>query len=177
MNPEPLDELYFRWLYVQVASARLKNPSRTYWCVLKHLYTNEFVWFVPNDDNRVEDGKELRFEFLEMHPDESPDHIWLEEGSSFLEMLIALSRRLSFASEGASSMEWFWQLMSNLDLVITDSEYDQQIFEIDEAIKMLNERTYAFDGKGGLFPLEDTDIDQRHVEIWYQMNYYLIERS
>lgn len=179
MNNEPLDESYFCWLYVQVASTRLKNPARTFWHLLRQLYTTEFTWFIPNDDNRVEEGKALRYEFLEMNPDANPDPVWLEEGSSFLEMLVALSRRLSFEDERASSEEWFWQLMSNINLVITDSYYEngEPSKYVSDALQVVNDRTYDFHGKGGLFPLAHTEIDQAHVEIWYQMTYYLIERG
>lgn len=181
MSTEPLDELYFQWLYAQVASTRLKNPTLTYWSLARQLYTTEFKWFLPNDDNRVYEGKELRLEFLEMNPDaNTPDQLWLEEGASFLEMLIALSRRLSFADERASSMEWFWQLLKNLGLHdLTDDDYKKKdlVDYVDWTLQRVRDRTYDPNGRGGLFPLEHTDIDQTHVEIWYQMQYYLIERS
>ncbi len=47
---EPLDERYFRWLCSQVVNVKLKNPSRTYWSLLKQLHTKEFVWIIPNDE-------------------------------------------------------------------------------------------------------------------------------
>lgn len=178
MEFAPLDELYFQWLYAQVANTRLKNPARTYWCVTRQLYTTEFRWFVPNDDNRIGDAQELRYEFLERHEELEPDRNWMEEGASFLEMLIALSRRLAFADERGTSVTWFWTLLSNVQIDLTDSEYVGSAGDrVSEALDMLNNRTYAYDGKGGLFPLERADVDQRNVEIWYQMQYYLIERS
>lgn len=180
MNIEPLDELYFQWLYAQVASIRLKNPTRTHWSLAKQLYTTEFFGELPNDENRVYEGKELRLEFLELNPTVSPDSVWLEEGASFLEMLIALSRRLSFADERASAVEWFWRLMNNLNLGnLSDANYDSPGIPeaVNHVLQTLNNRSYDYNGRGGLFPLRETDIDQRHVEIWYQMQYYLIERS
>jgi hypothetical protein len=56
---EPLEEAYFRWLCNQVVNVKLKNPSRTYWSLLKQLHSREFVWIIPNDDNRLEDGRYL----------------------------------------------------------------------------------------------------------------------
>jgi len=38
-------------------------------------------------------------------------------------------------------------------------------------------RTYNENGNGGLFPLRDSDQDQRQVEIWYQLSAYLLENS
>src|SRR5687768_18597032 len=92
----PLDELYFTWLYSQVADPRVKNPSRTYWRMLKLLFVKEFVWIVPNDDNRIEDGKDLRLEFVDQQKIMNVDFGWMHLGCSMLELLVALSRRLSF---------------------------------------------------------------------------------
>lgn len=178
MEFAPLDELYLQWLYTQVANARLKNPARTYWNVFRQLYRTEFVWIVGNDDNRIEDAKELRYEFLEANPHISPDANWMDEGAAILEVLIALSRRLSFAAERASSAQWFWELLRNVEVDYPDSEYVMDVpTDVAYKLNVLNSRTYASNGKGGLFPLERTDTDQRQVEIWYQMQYYLIERG
>lgn len=179
MNDEPLDELYFKWLVAQLVNTRLKNPTLTTWYVLQQLFSTEFVWRIHNDDNRVADGKELRSEFLEMHPDISADRTWLNQGCSFLEMLIALSRRLTFQTEGASSAEWFWHLMDNIGLHVSDRDYESKRLQtyVDQVLQTLNNRTYDRTGRGGLFPLRDTEVDQTKVELWYQMNYYLLERS
>lgn len=178
MEFAPLDELYLKWLYTQVANARLKNPSRTFWNVMRQMYTTEFIWTVGNDDNRIGDAKELRYEFLDANPHVSPDENWMDEGASWLEVLIALSRRLSFADERASSAQWFWQMLGNVGIDFPDSEYLKDApVTVALKLQMLNDRTYDSHGNGGLFPLERTDVDQRKVELWYQMQYYLIERS
>lgn len=178
MEFAPLDELYLRWLYSQVANARLKNPSRTYWNIFRVLYTTEFMLVVRNDENRIDDAKEVRYEFLEMNPHLQPDPNWLDEGASILEVLIALSGRLAFASERASQAEWFWELLRNIEIDYPDSEYVKDTpLSVAQRLHVLNTRTYESNGKGGLFPLERTDVDQRSVEIWYQMQYYVIERS
>src|SRR5690349_15038133 len=65
MPSAPLDELYYQWLYSQVGSTRLKDRTRTYWRLLKLLFTKEFVWIVPHDDNRIADGTDLRYEFVD----------------------------------------------------------------------------------------------------------------
>lgn len=181
MTPEPLDEGYFKWLAVQVVNVRLKSPTTTYWSLLKQLYATEFVWRIRNDDNRVGDGKELRGEYLSRHPNVEPTSEWLNQGCSFLEMLIALARRLSFQTEGVSVPEWFWHLLGNVGLVITDATYQMAHTEpfVDQVLQQVNNRTYESNGRGGLFPLNDTsvDLDLRRVELWHQMNYYLLERS
>lgn len=88
MSSPPLDELYFTWLYSQVGSVKDRNPSRSYWKILRKLFTKEFVWIVPNDDNRAEDGRDLRLEFLEEHDIQDVDPNWMRLGCSMLELLI-----------------------------------------------------------------------------------------
>lgn len=175
MNSE-LDELYLTWLYSQVASVKLKNPSRTFWSLLKILYNKEFVWIVANDDNRVEDGKDLRYEFIDAERLEDVDLEWINLGCSMLEMLISLSRRLSFETD-KRARGWFWHLMDNLGLEIYNDRVNIPRDEVEEILNRVIWRTYAPDGSGGLFPLQWPKKDQRDVEIWYQMCSYLIERE
>lgn len=179
MNREPLEETYFKWLVAQVANVRLKSPRLAYWNLMRQLFVTEFTWRVRNDDNRVVDGKELRSLFLSEHPNPDATPAWLEQGCSFLEMLIALSGRLTFQTEGASPADWFWHLLGNVNIVVTDEEYANLRMEVyvGQVLDMINQRTYEPNGKGGLFPLNHAKTDQTKAEIWSQMNYYLIERS
>lgn len=174
---QPLDELYLNWLYDQVGNSKLRSPARTYWSLFRQLYTREFVWLVPNDDNRCADGKDLRLEFCAIYHLDLVDPRWMELGCSTLEMMVALSRKLAFEAEG-EPREWFWQLISNLGLGrCTDAWYRVTLGEehVEEVIDTLIFRTYSYEGDGGLFPLRNADRDQRQVEIWYQMNAYILE--
>lgn len=176
---KPLDELYLEWLYRQVASVRLRNPTRTYWSLLRHLYSKEFVSLVPNDDNRVEDGRDLRYEFIEAEQIE-PDHEWLSFKCSILEMLIGLARRAAFEAYEGSSRDWFWIFIKNLDLEdLNDDRYrdNETAEEVDEILDQLVMRTYAANGRGGLFPLKEPDEDQRTKELWFQLAAYLLEQN
>lgn len=177
--PEPLDERYLRWLYSQVASVRLKNPSRTYWSLMRALFTTEFVWFTPNDDNRVEDGRDLRFEFINEEGVVDTDPNWMTIGCSFLEMLLGLSRRLAFESSWDSeASEWFWHLLGNLNLEGFNDAHlktDEQKGYVAHVLETVIWRNYRDDGFGGLFPLRNPHEDQRKVELWYQMSSYLLE--
>jgi hypothetical protein len=169
-----LDELYFDWLYGQVCSVRAKSPSKSYRELLHILYTTEFLWLIPNDDNRVQDGKDLRYEFL--NEVETPrDHMWLRLGCSFLEFLIALSRRAAFETE-QDATTWFWELLENLALNKLNDRADISHQEVDEILDRVIWRTYNPDGSGGLFPLLYFEKDQRGVEVWYQLNEYIDQR-
>lgn len=171
---EPLDEAYLKWLYSQVAGPRIKNPSRTYWRLFRQLYKTEFVWIVPNDDNRVEDGKELRPEFMRARARDA-DQEWLDLGCSFLEMLIALSRRVSFEHGYDTAEHWFWVLLKNVGLDKCNDASNISEQKISEIVNRVIYRTYDGKGNGGLFPHKHTSKDQRKVELWYQFNGYLLD--
>ena len=174
MVAELPDDAYLRWLYRQVASVSQRDPSRTYWSLFRHLYQTEFVWHIPNDDNRVEDGRALRYEFINAGGITPPSREWLDLGCSVLEMLVALSRRCAFEAEG-TARAWFWHILCNLGIhEITDNQpFPEE--DVDEVIGTMIWRTYDPDGNGGLFPLKNADRDQTKVEIWYQLAAYLLQ--
>ena len=174
---EPLDELYFKWLYGQVGDPSLKNPRRSYWRLLRHLFEKEFVWIVANDDNRIEDGKDLRFEFIDASGLEDVDLGWVNLGCSMFELLLGLSRRLAFEA-GGGPRGWFWEMLDNLGLSQINYN-DRAEFSGDEVNDILDRviwRTYGSDGQGGLFPQKNTTRDQRDVELWYQLSEYVMDR-
>src|SRR6187399_1189196 len=96
MMSERTDDQYLEWLYGEVANVRTRSRSRTYWSLLRQMYSTEFVWWVPNDDNRCADGKDLRYEFIDACGIQTVDDEWLEMGCSVLEMLVALARGAAF---------------------------------------------------------------------------------
>lgn len=174
MSSPPLDELYLTWLYSQVGSVKDRNPSRSYWKILRKLFTKEFVWIVPNDDNRAEDGRDLRLEFLEEHDIQEVDPNWMCLGCSMLELLIGISRRLSFEADG-ESRAWFWSLMETLDLERYNDHTPFSDAAIEEVLERIIWRTYRRNGAGGLFPLRNPREDQRKVELRYQWAAYLLD--
>lgn len=171
----PLDELYLSWLYKRVADSEVANSSQTFWHLLQRLYKKEYVWLIPNDDNRVEDGRFLREEFIEDLGLYDVDSEWMNLGCSMLEMMIALSRRLSFQG-GGEPRDWFWRLIDNLGLYITDNQRFSRS-KVEEVLDRQIWRTYKSNGAGGLFPLKHPLRDQRDVEIWTQLNEYLLENE
>jgi len=171
---ETLDDLYLPWLYAQVSSVKLRSPARTYWSLFRHLYTKEFVWLIPNDDNRVEDGRSLRYEFLDELNIEDEDPEWMDLGCSMLELMIGLSRRLSFEAEG-EPREWFWKLLDNLELSHCNDKIPYPREVVNEILDGVIWRTYDRNGRGGLFPLKRSVRDQRDVELWYQLSAYLLD--
>lgn len=172
---KPLDEEYFLWLCRQVGSVESsKIPSRNYWRLLKRLYTKEFVWIIPNDDNRAEDGRNLQYEFVKENKIDDVDPGWLGLGCSMFELLVGLSRRLSFEADG-EPRDWFWHMIENIGLERYNDNAHIPEKEVDEILDDIIWRTYRRNGRGGLFPLRKATDDQRDVELWYQLNAYLLE--
>lgn len=173
MSPGTFDDQYLTWLYSQVAEVKTRRSSKTYWGLLRQLYSTEFVWFVPNDGNRADDGQELRREWAAQQ-EQTVDGEWLSLGCSFLEMLIGVSRRLEFEAEG-DAPAWFWHLIDNMGLLgFNDrSKFSPEVVE--DRTHAVIWRTYEKDGRGGLFPLREPSQDQRQVEIWYQLCEYLLQ--
>jgi len=172
----PLDEAYFVWLYSQVGSVHNRNRSKTYWTLLRLLHKKEFTWSkkIEKDGNRAEDGRNLRTEFLRETKTRVTEPGWLELGCSMLELLVALAWKLEFEG-GGKQADWFWVLIDNLGLMeCTDANPPEEDI-IDHILTKVIQRDYAPNGAGGLFPLKDPQQDQREVELWYQLNAYLLE--
>jgi hypothetical protein len=140
------------------------------------MHNVEFVWTVPNDDNRVGDGLDLRSEYFDgVHRRKYQREDLVLEGVTVLEILISLSRRLAWMIGGEASY-CAWRLLENLKLhKSSDPLTDAKANKVDEAINDLIWRTYERNGQGGFFPLKSHLEDQTKVEIWYQMNAYVIE--
>lgn len=172
-------EDYFTWLCGLVCDETESN----YISLLSCLFKEEFYSILGNDDDRGADGKVLRSEFGNAAGyDEDDVEDYISGPCRMLEMLIGLARRMAFDTaenkHHDKSVKWFWELISNLGL---DGLTDDKFFQLGgndivrKKIRKLLDRKYSKKGKGGLFPLKKTEIDQRKVEIWYQMSAYLAE--
>lgn len=161
---------YFLWLIAQIGVP--ERNRNTYNDLFMRLYETEFVWIVPHDDNRLQDAVELRDEFNKRR-DPSLD----EMPVSLLEVLIALSRRVSWTTDRSPEF-WAWQLLENLRLTkASDPVTGRKAEKVEEIIEALIWRTYGQDGNGGFFPLNFPADDQTKREIWDQMNAYVNEMN
>jgi len=161
--------VYFDWLTKQIEI--LGTPKRTYQALFLKLFSTEFVWTIPGDDNRAKDGLDLRREY----ENEMGGRTQYLQFISVLEVLIALSRRLAFLA-GGEAPEWAWHLLENLNLErCSDPLNLKQSGHISEVLDVLVWRTYQRNGRGGFFPLKKPQGDQRKVELWYQMQEYISE--
>ena len=168
---QPLDDMFLEWLYDQVLVRA--HRGATYWKLLRQMYQTEYIWFIPNDGNRAEDGKDLRVDWMRHVEIDAPDH-WLDLPCSFLEMLVALARRMEFEAD-QTTQHWFWHLLENLDFQAYHDGSGYSRNYVTKRMRVVMDRMYDAHGNGGLFPLRNPDKDQRRVELWYQMSAYLLQ--
>lgn len=161
---------YFDWL------CRRVRASSTWSQALRQMHNTPFKTLVKYDENRREDGKNLRYLYEQAH-EEDPEHIPPltkaedQAAVSIFEMMVALADRLAFDvdDDKLDGPAAFWILMENVGL---SKNFNQN----SAILQRLNNRTYSWNGSnGGLFPLKDTERDQREVEIWYQLQEYSME--
>ena len=165
-----IDVQYFEWLISQIDV----RTNRTYIYLFERMHSLEFTWTVPHDDNRVQDGLDLRVEFKhEWNYVRGPNLDMV----TILEVLIALSRRVEFLTSLDARL-LAWKLLKNLRLTkMSDPINDVKAKKIDEILYNLVWRNYLPSGMGGFFPLRYPKEDQTQVEIWYQMNAYVNEMN
>lgn len=178
MTRDELVNQYFNWMYHLVINRYSKLSYRK---LFVRLHSTEFIYSIPMDDNRAEDGVELRYRFgREQQYSDTTIASLLDTGPcSILEMMIALSIRceehiMDDPDIGNRTGQWFWHMIINLGLdSMDDTKFDREY--VDFVLKRLIERRYERDGKGGLFIVSNSRRDMRSVDIWYQMCWYLDE--
>jgi|SRR3954466_9306880 hypothetical protein len=179
-NRETVTEDYLRWLEPQLRD-EYANTTKTYRELRDIMFAKEFTWTVPMDDNRLQDGQDLRVEFVSMMPgsirikQDTADILLTVAPVSFLEVLISLSRKMAFVA-GGDAPGWAWHLLTNLELHrMADTLTRPKRLKIEEILNTVIDRTYLPNGQGGFFPLAWPEEDMTRVELWYQMNAYIAE--
>lgn len=163
---------YFTWLVLQIGDVTVNDIEPV--CTLMHQ--KEFIWFVANDDNRIQDALDLRLEYLYEQNLEVPSEALRLVHVSVLEVLVALSRRMEFFLDGDSN-HWAWVLMEHLGLTQYRGRITPRRREnVDQILEKLVWRQYDADGSGGFFPLAWPNEDQTKIEIWYQLQNWIGEQ-
>lgn len=172
-----LTDEYFDWL-CHIVSRKNGGRILSYKKLLYHLFNTDFIYTIEMDGNRAEDGINLRYQFgQENEYDQRIIASCLDiMPCSVLEMMIALAIRQEDIMEdpkyGDRTSQWFWEMIDSLGLIfMDDSRFDTH--HVDSIIQIFLNREYRKDGKGGLFTIKRCKYDLRHVDIWYQMNWYL----
>ena len=172
---ERIGNEYFEWMFRLVCGKRYAKKV-SYRKLLRYLHDVEFEYSIPKDENRAEDGIDLRYRFVCLQDCEDM-LIYLDGPCSVLEMMIALAIRceeniMDDEHVGDRTGQWFWGMIVSLGLgSMTDNRFDIEYTE--EVIGRFLDRDYEPDGRGGLFTIKDCNRDLRDVEIWYQLCWYL----
>lgn len=166
---------YFEWMVDLMCGERFHNEI-SYRKLLTHLHDTKFVYLIPKDRNRAEDGMNLRDRYAFLY-DREDLPFYIDGPCSVLEMMVALAIRceeniMDDPIIGDRTAQWFWGMVVNLGLgSMVDERYDEQ-YVTDCLTRFLN-REYEPNGKGGLFTVRHCKRDLRNVEIWYQLCWYL----
>lgn len=165
---------YFDWLCAIV----IPDPERRvdYAKLLCTLMDTEFRWVVRRDKNRAIDGLELRDIFEE----ETGEGCDVGGPCSVLEMLTALAIRCNDEimydpDDPKRADRWFWMMIHNLGLdFYVDERFDRRA--VAKKIDDFMDRNYGQNGQNCPFFLSKTVHNFVHMEIWYQLNHYLMEK-
>ena len=166
---------YYHWIFEQVMFKEMKNNGRNYNLLLNYLKSVPFRWSIDRDSNRAADGRNLRYIF---EVETGKELLLGKEPVNCLEVFIGLSARMNDdifeILPGASPARFFWMMMENCGLdTFTNECFDEEDVEL--ILNKILDRKYSKTGNGGLFPLKHPKKDQRNVELWYQMQAYILE--
>lgn len=162
---------YYAWLLKRIEVVD-GCEYEDYTKLVYYLYSREYYYILEKDANREKGGLSLRSLYA------SERGFYLEDVKdgpcTVLEMLIALSQNIYMCTDTPLA-KWFWEMIGNLDLLNqTNTNYDENY--ISSKIDTWLNRKFSLNGEGSLFPLgEDYDGDSRSMEIWDQMNTYLVK--
>lgn len=176
MTRDRLNNAYFDWMY------RLAFPGQndiSYRRLLAYLNNATFYPVIPMDENRAQDGIDLRYRFgHERHYADAEIACLIDsKPCSVLEMMVALAIRIeetimANSELGDRTHVWFFEMIESLGCAdMTDEKFDRR--RVNDIIVNLLDRNYSRDGRGGLFTIPHSPRDLRTAEIWYQANWYL----
>lgn len=159
---------YFEWLCHFVYDDRFQTR---YDRLFDLMFRVDFFWLIPMDENRAVDGMNMRKEY----------GIILDRPCSLLEVLVALCRRVESqiaqnTELGDRTGEWFWIMISNMQLSGQTDEYFNEDYCLSRFDILLN-RSFSPNGEGGLFVLDHPRQDLRYVDFWYHFMWYLSEQG
>lgn len=174
MRQKTIINEYFKWMFDLMCKERYENVSFKKLFVL--LHSKEFRFTISYDENRYNDGIDLRYRFSMFDGFEDAME-YLDGPCSVLEMMVALALRceetiMDDPAYGDRTAQWFWDMIVSLGLGgLTDDVIDESY--VDFVLERFLDRKYEPDGRGGLFTIRNSIHDLRHFEIWDQLNWYL----
>ncbi len=164
---------YYRWLVEQIVDE--EHPEDLYSLLLNALNTSVFYAALPDDKNRIGDGKSLRSNYAYLSGKEIPAELAISD-CTVLEMLFALSLRMERDIVGEPDylvpQKWFWTMIRNLGLEdMVNGNFSRGDFEI--IIDKWMNRQFTKNGKGSIFYVPCPVFDFRKTGFWDQANMFL----
>lgn len=159
---------YRLWLNNKVSS----DVSSAYIQLLAVLWRTEFFAEYADDENRAEDAKSLRDEFVASIDNvENTEYLKLKSTPvRLLEVMISLANRIndiiSFDNDAA---RYFWEMVVSMELnKFDDSNFNASL--VQRKIDILFSHKYRRNGKGSLFYIKGVDpsYNAPGLDIWTQ---------
>lgn len=181
----------YKGKYFDYLCELINLDSSKYECLIHELYSIDFKWVLPLDEDRAFDGLILREGYYDYRIDY--ERI-VNKPCSVLECLIGLAYKMDYILDdddrGNRMRLWFWEMVENLDLMRFTNEYLEQFgfgeFEDHHGGTRYNmihaicddwmNRNFIFDGQGSPFPLNYPKEDQRKLDLVRQLNAYILEK-
>lgn len=182
---QKIQEKYNEWMYSIIFGK--DYTSRNYnLAVLEALNNVPFEYSMDLDANRQKDAQDLRYIFgqeNDIHPAEICASLDTR-APSILEVMVSLIYRVKTtilcdfdSSEMPSNKEIFEHMIWSLGLsrYVGNCDFSTNVLnaEVARVSQSLFARDYNYNGRGGLFTVENPRDDMRVTDIWYQFMWYL----
>ena len=149
--------------YYQFLLSLIGNPTDG--PLFRYLFEVDYVWTIPMDQNRAEDGIDLRCLYANLN--HTQQDIFGNKPCSMLEMLVAFANRIENDFLGRANVDntprWFYVMLLNLGIGEDVISFDRG--RVDHALVRF------FNHQVGLFNIPGIDIS--HMELWSQLNVWL----
>lgn len=142
------------------------------------LDTIPYRWSIDLDENRMLDAMTLREEYIDLHGGRG--RAFVNGEVSVFEVLVALSIRMEhicYDSEDDKTGERFIEMIHNLAIQFNNLRWNDEVQKtVEERVRVWLDREFDRFGYGSPFPNKRAKEDQRKVELWYQMNKYIVDK-
>ena len=169
-------DIYLNWLYFDILDGP-ESRFKAYYSLFKALLDIPYVVVHPMDKNRFEDGLELREDYCR---ENGIDFVDICPECTVLEMFVAFAYRIekeimASASGKFDCFRWFWGFIEALEL----DEFDENDYDKGWICKIIDNFLYRkydkFGKNGGIFLLHFCNTPAFEMELWDQMNEFLVE--
>lgn len=173
---------YFDWL-CEIVCVDGRYADESYWILAEALWDIDYYWILDMDETRAKSVETLRYRYI--NEGGRPRYTGK---ASVLEVLVMMAESMYDLLDELDGEDqrpiYFWEMIDNLGLIGYSDRFFKEIgdkrpiFErrIVKKVRIWLDRAFEYDGKGSIFPLMEPKEDQRNVDLWYQMQAYLIER-